>query len=178
MVLNAARLVDDTLADFGILPFDSHKDSQVLWCPDDPVMWIETEFFIPETNAAIVLEPYQQRVLREAFRRDEHGDFVYSLILWSDVKKSAKSTIAAGVVLWLAWHHSWETCRVVGNDLKQASSRTFYYIERALSLNERFKPHVKARLYHIELDNNTALSAIPVDPGGEAGGGRFNRLFH
>lgn len=147
------------------------SESKVTWSPHDPVTWIEKEFYIPETGRAIQLEAYQKAVLQEAFRRDSDGKLIYSLILWSDLKKSAKSTIAAAVVLWMAWHHEWETCRVVGNDLKQASSRTFYYIERALKLNDRFKPHVKLTVNHIELDNHTRIDAIPVDPKGEAGGG-------
>lgn len=154
-----------------LIAAESTSNSDVLWSPDDPVKWIETEFFIPETNAAILLETYQKAVVQKALERDADGNFIYSLILWGDLKKSAKSTIAGAVDLWLAWHHEWETCRIVANDQRQAASRTFYYIERALKLNKRFRPHVKNKLYHIELDNNTTLDAIPVDPKGEAGGG-------
>ncbi len=145
--------------------------NDVAWLPDDPVAWIQREFYIPETQAAIQLEPYQQDVLRKALTRDSDGNFPYSLVLWSDLKKSAKSTIAGAVVLWLAWHHEWETCRVVGNDLKQANSRTFYYIQRAIELNPRLKPQCKTKNYRIELPNHTTIDAIPVDPKGEAGGG-------
>lgn len=164
------------LAEFGYEPIDHRIGSAVLWCPDDPVKWIEREFYIPETGKAIVLEPYQRAVLTEAFRR-ENGNFVYSLVMWGDIKKSAKSTIAAAVVLWLAWHWDWETCRVVGNDLKQASSRTFFYIERALKLNSRFTPHMKLKINHIDIDNQTSIAAIPVDPKGEAGGGDLITCF-
>jgi phage terminase large subunit-like protein len=160
----------DVLSDFGIVESDTHQNGDIAWLPDDPIAWIEQEFWIPETGAALKLEPYQKAVLTQALTRDGE-DFRYSLVLWSDLKKSAKSTIAAAVVLWLAWHHSWETCRVVGNDLKQAASRTFYYIERAIKLNKKFSSHVKTRTNHILLDNNTSIDAIPVDPSGEAGGG-------
>lgn len=146
-------------------------DEEVAWLPDDPVRWIETEFYIPETKAAIKLEPYQRAVLREALRRDADGKFVYSLVLWSDLKKSAKSTIAGAVVLFLAWHTEWESARVVGNDLKQANSRTFYYIERAIKLNPRLKARCQSKSYKISLPNNTTIEAIAVDPKGEAGGG-------
>lgn len=143
----------------------------VAWLPDDPVGWIEREFYIPETNAPLRLEPYQAAVLRKALTRDADGNFPYSLVLWSDLKKSAKSTIAGAVVLWLAWHHEWETCRVVANDLKQAASRTFYYITRAITLNDRLKVVCKVKNYHIELPNHTTIEAIASDPKGEAGGG-------
>lgn len=156
------------------------KQSQVVDVPhldDNPVRWIHDHFHIPETNAAIRLEPYQEAVISEALRRHASGDFVYSTVLYSDLKKSAKSTIAAAVVLWLAWQRGWETARIVGNDLKQADSRTFYYIRRALELNRKLGDLCKIKLYNIELPNKTTVQAIPVDPGGEAGGGDLITCF-
>lgn len=143
----------------------------------DPVDWIQQHFYIPETNAPIQLIPYQQAVIREALRRDTNGLFEYSFILWSDIKKSAKSTIAGAMSLYLAWHHGYETARVVGNDLKQADSRTFFYIERAIKLNPVLAPQCKLKTYHIELPNQTTIDAIPVDPKGEAGGGDLVTAF-
>lgn len=143
----------------------------------DPVGWIEKYFYIPETNAPIRLIPYQRAVIREALRRDENGLFVYSFILWSDLKKSAKSTIAGAMSLYLAWHHAWESVRIVANDLKQADSRTFFYIERAIKLNPALSNQCKIKSYHIDLPNHTTIDAIPVDPKGEAGGGDLATTF-
>lgn len=151
--------------------------NDVAWLPDDPVAWIQREFYIPETQGALQLEPYQQIVLRKAFERDADGLFKYSLILWADLKKSAKSTIAGAAMLWLAWHHEWETCRVVGNDLKQADSRTAYYIRRAIELNPRLREQCKTKNYHIETPKHTTIEAIAVDPKGEAGGGDLMICF-
>lgn len=143
----------------------------------NPIAWIESQFWIPETSAPIQLEPYQKAVIREALRK-VNGQFIYSLILYSDIKKSAKSTIAAAVCLYLAWHTPWETVRVVANDLKQADSRTFFYIERAIQGNPRLREHCKITRYHIELlHNHTTINAIPVDPKGEAGGGDLVTCF-
>jgi phage terminase large subunit-like protein len=143
----------------------------------DPVAWIERNFYIPETNAPIQLEPYQRATIQEALRRDESGAFIYSLILYADIKKSAKSTIAAAVCLYLAWHTPWESVRIVANDLKQADSRTFFYIERAIRLNPTLAQLCKIKQYHITLPNNTTITAIPVDPKGEAGGGDLITCF-
>src|SRR5262245_4487129 len=71
----------------------------------DPIEWIEEEFYIPETRhdpelrGKIRLVDYQRDVLREALSRDESGNYKYSIIVWSDIKKSGKSSIAAAVNL-------------------------------------------------------------------------------
>lgn len=144
---------------------------------NDAINWIESQFYIPETNAPIQLEPYQRAVIQEALRRDESGDFIYSLVLYSDLKKSAKSTIAAAVSLYLAWCNAWESVRIVANDLKQADSRTFFYIERAIRLNPYLNQHCKVKQYHITTPKHTTITAIPVDPKGEAGGGDLITCF-
>lgn len=144
--------------------------------PPDPVNWIQEYFFIPETNAPIQLVPYQQAMIREALRT-ENGLFVYSFVLWSDIKKSAKSTIAGAMALYLAWHHAWESVRIVANDLRQANSRTFFYIERAIKLNPYLRERCALKTYHIALPNHTTIEAIPVDPKGEAGGGDLATVF-
>lgn len=168
MPIDITELVASSLA---------QASNNVLNAPDDVIRWIEREFYIPETGQAIVLEDYQRRVVREALAKDANGLLKYSLVLYSDLKKSAKSTLAAAVVLFMAWHSEWETCRVVANDLKQANSRTFYYIERAILLNPRLKSVCTIKNYTIYLPNHTIIEAIPVDPKGEAGGGDLITCF-
>ena len=170
-MLTASQLWDDVFEELGIVAPDPINAPI-----PDPVDWIQSNFYIPETNAPIQLVPYQQAVIREGLRT-ENGLFVYSFILWSDTKKSAKSTIAGAISLYLAWHHEWETVRVVANDLKQADSRTFFYIERAIKLNPAWKGLCKINNYHIDLPNHTTIDAIPVDPKGEAGGGDLATTF-
>lgn len=132
------------------------------------ISWIESEFYIPELNGPMVLYPYQKAVLREAFKQDADGKFCYDFVLWSDIKKSAKSSVAAAVVLFRALHTPWGSFKIVANDLKQADSRVFFYIRRAIELNPRL--HANIRNYKITFDNHATIEAIPVDPDGEAGG--------
>lgn len=140
------------------------------------VDWIQANFFIPEMEdlkkrPTIELYPYQRAVIREALRKDANGLFIYDLILYSDLKKSAKSTIAAAVILYRAWHTKHGTFKIVGNDLKQADSRVFYYIKKSLTMNKEMYRQCNIKLYHIELPNLAVIEALPVDPAGEAGGG-------
>lgn len=139
--------------------------------PDDPVGWIHEHFRIPETDdRRLHLDPYQAACLREALRRNETGKFVYSVILWSDIKKSIKSTIAAAVILWRAYHTAWGQFLIVANDLKQADSRVGYYFRRAIELNATLRGECKVRNYKVEMSNHAFIEAIPIDPSGEAGG--------
>ena len=147
-----------------------HQSGLELSSWPDPADWIEENFWIPELKGPIQLEPYQRDALREALRRDENGDFVYSTIVWSDVKKSAKSTICAAMVLYFAMHTTWGEIYMIANDLKQADSRVAKYYRRALDLNPAFKKQWSQRGYMMTMkETRTTVEAIPIDPSGEAG---------
>lgn len=142
----------------------------------DAVDWITSEFWIPEmlnvkSPPTIELYPYQRACIREALRKDENGKFIYDLVLWSDLKKSAKSSIAGAVVLYRAFHTAFGSFKIVANDLKQADSRVFAYMKRAIQLNEKLSKQCLIRNYKVLLPKDTFIEAVPVDPAGEAGGG-------
>lgn len=139
--------------------------------PEDPVEWIETHFRIPETpDRRLVLEPYQKEALREALSRDSNGLFKYSIIVWSDIKKSIKSTIAAAVMLYRAWRTPWGQFTLVANDLKGADSRVGFYIRRAIELNPDMRALCKIVNYKVTLPNRAYIESVAIDPSGEAGG--------
>jgi phage terminase large subunit-like protein len=137
---------------------------------DDPVAWITTNFYIPEINAPIELYPSQEIPLREALRRDAAGNFIYSTIMWSMIKKSAKSSLTAAVGLWFAFRKPNSSIKVLGNDLKQAQSRVYEYMRRAILLRDDWRHSVKINNYKLIFPNGSVVEAIPVDPQGEAGG--------
>ena len=142
----------------------------------DPVDWIEEEFHIPETKhdpklrGRIQLMDYQRDVIREVFSKDENGDFKYSIVVWSDIKKSAKSTISAAVNIYRAHHMEFGEFYIVANDLKQAYSRVFHYAKRAIQLNPKMKDKYSIAGYRITSPTGSYVEAIPIDPSGEAGG--------
>ena len=137
----------------------------------DPVEWIEKNFWIPELRGPIVLEEYHKDALREALSRDpETGLFNYSMVVWSDIKKSIKSCLAAAVGMYFAFHTSWGEIYFIANDLNQADSRVAMYFRRAMELNPDFKNVYRTRGYRMTMkSNNTVVQAIPIDPAGEAG---------
>jgi len=139
------------------------------------VDWMETNFYIPETRndpvlrGRLKLQPYQADVLREALAKDEKGNFRYSIIVWSDIKKSIKSTIAAAVNLFRAEYTEWGEFYIIANDLKQADSRVAHYLRRCLQLNPKLGSKYSQRGYRTTGPNGSFLEAIPIDPSGEAG---------
>lgn len=133
------------------------------------VPWIEKYFYIPELRGPIKLARYQKAVLKEAFSKDEDGLFRYSTIVWSDIKKSIKSCIAAAVALKMAYSTDWASCYAIANDLKQADSRVGYYMRRAIELNPVLRATCNIRNYRIEMPNHSFIESIPIDPTGEAG---------
>lgn len=136
---------------------------------DDPIAWIESHFFVPELSGPIQLMPYHKAVIREAFSKDENVLFKYNLILWGDIKKSIKSSIAAAVGLCRAVHLEWGSVKIIANDLKQADSRVAFYLRRAITMNPQLAG-IKQAGYKTSLPNHTTIEAIPIDPAGEAGG--------
>lgn len=143
----------------------------------DPVDWIEQNFFVPELTGPLQLAEYQCRALREALSRDESGRFKYSVIIWSDIKKSIKSIIAAAVALWRAYTLSWGSILIVANDLKQADSRVGFYLRRAIELNPKMRAEAKIKNYLVELPNRTRIESVPIDPTGEAGANADTVIF-
>lgn len=148
----------------------------------DACAWIEQHFYVPELRGPIMLADYQRQALHEALAKD--GDSLrYSTILWSDIKKSIKSCIAAGVLLWSAFQvdsqTGWGSFYVIANDLKQADSRVSYYLRRAIQLNPLLREacHVRAGSYKIMLPNQTFIESIPIDPTGEAGSNADGMVF-
>lgn len=116
------------------------------------------------------LVEYQKDVIREIFNRDEDGKFRYSIIVWSDIKKSAKSTIAAAINLYRCEFGEFGEQYVIANDLKQADSRVAHYIRRAIQLNPKLSSKYKINGYRVTSPNGSFIEAIPIDPSGEAGG--------
>lgn len=156
------------------------EDETLPFINPDPVEWINQHYRIPETDDnRLQLGSYQEACLRQVLTRNEDGKFPYSMIVWSDIKKSAKSSVAAAVALWRAFNTPWGSIKIIANDLKQADSRVAFYIRRCIELNPAMKKivNVKPSGYYMEFPNYARIEAIPVDPAGEAGGNDSMLVF-
>ena len=92
----------------------------------DPVAWIEANFIDPITNELVVLAPHQKRLLARALDLDENGYSRYSMVVWSELKKSGKTTTAAAVGAWVAANiEAPNEVACVANDKEQSAGRIF-----------------------------------------------------
>lgn len=144
-----------------------------------PAEWVEKHFWIPEIDPGtgrrgpIRLFPHQRWMLNEAHKRKPDGTFAYSTVVWSDIKKSAKSTIAAAVARYRAETTPFAEIFCIANDLKQAEGRVFAFAARSLELDPAYDKgiHYKGPAHRkiTYPSNGSWIEAIPIDPTGEAG---------
>lgn len=138
--------------------------------PTDQVAWIKENFWVPELKGPILLADYQDASLKNILTPNTEGLLPYSLVLWGDIKKSIKSSIAASVVMSTAWHKDDAEIYIVANDIKQADSRVAHYFRRSLELNPLLRGSHRQRGYRTTFGHNRSfVEAIPIDPSGEAG---------
>lgn len=149
---------------------------------ETPSTWIEKHFYVPDPRdpvtgetkppGPIILADHQRRIINEALSRREDGLLKYSLVIYSAIKKSGKSALTSGVVLYTAAHrpHSFVYC--LANDGKQADDRLFGPIDKCIRLHHShggIYKDVKPTRGAVVLPNATKIEAIPVDAAGEAG---------
>lgn len=119
------------------------------------------------------LAPYQIGALRRAYMRTEEGKYRYRLVVWSDLKKSAKSTMAAAVVLERARRTRFGSFKIVANTLEQADSRVAFYFRRAIELGtilgQPFRG-IRQNGLKTRFENYSVVQAVPLNPGSQAGG--------
>jgi len=143
----------------------------------DPPYWIENNFFVSDPRDPVTgeqfspgplrLATHQKQILRAALTKID-GLFPYSTILYSTIKKSGKTRIAAAVGMWFAaTQGDYNEVYCLANDGKQSSDRLLAAIKQCLALNPTLGWSVtKTR---IDLPNGTFIESIPCDPTGQAG---------
>jgi phage terminase large subunit-like protein len=143
----------------------------------DPAWWLENYFWVEDPRDPITgeefepgpirLADHQKKILRHALTK-VNGRFPYSTIVFSTIKKSGKTRLAAGVASWFAATQSpYNEIYCLANDGKQSSDRILSAVNKFVSIS----PEVNWRLTktRITVPNGTFLEAIPCDPTGQAG---------
>lgn len=134
--------------------------------------WAETDFFIPENQAPIILEPVQKCFLKYAYASDA------TTWLYSTIKKSGKTAISGLVGRYTA-ENSGPKAEVyfVANDKEQAKDRAYEAAKASVELSPGYdqgKRILRGRWKVIErncvhLGTGSKMQAIASDYEGAAG---------
>lgn len=139
-----------------------------------PVPWIESNFYIPETQEPIVLKPHQKSIINLAL----NDDWNFQTVVYSTIKKSGKTAAAGAIARYLAensGHRAEVMC--VAHDREQARGRSYQALLSSIELNPKFN-RVRKELpgiwniierHAIHLPTNSIVRAISNDHMGEAG---------
>lgn len=142
--------------------------------------WIEQHCWNPETvnrdnwdyryAERIKLEVYQRRILNKVLTLNEKGKFPYSEIVWSQIKKSGKTGMAAFVGAWFADQiEPPNLVLCVANDKEQAAGRIFSSMGPTVHQLAGKFPNDTGSSPIVRLKNGTIIRALPNDYAGEAG---------
>jgi phage terminase large subunit-like protein len=167
----AESLVESLLADDGIA---AEKDVG----PQDIVEWAEKNFYIDSAyvngvwqrwEKPIVLSPYQKEAFSIIWPKVMSGEV--TLVVWSEPKKSGKTTIQALVGQWWAEQmERYNEILFVANDLEQAASHGFAMLIRSAEMNPEDHYSIRHRAGDmVHKVRRTVVKAIPCDFKGEAG---------
>lgn len=149
--------------------------------PRQPIIeWAEENFYIAETGLPIVFEPHQRAILKAALTRGADGHFPYRLIIFSSIKKSGKTAIAAVTVRWFAEEQTrFGEIYCLGNDARQARERSYEKAADSIRLTPGFRHRgsdgvlkdrwlVQANRM-LSMTTGSRIEALSVDARGEAG---------
>ena len=117
------------------------------------------------------LSAYQRTVLTLAYQRH------YSIRLWSEVKKSGKTFLAAVIAIWEAVMNP--DCEVVccANDEEQALSRVFQTVCALIKYNPELTASATVQATQIKFTNGSVIRAVSSDYKGQAGGRQRLTIF-
>lgn len=179
--LHVRQGTEQTIVDAALTLARARKEQQgrnVFTTIPDPVDWIEKNFRVEDTGQLIQLERFQAAVLRYCLKRKANGHLPFPTVIWSQVKKSGKTTIAGAVTQYATetWGRFPEIY-TVGNDADQARERAFAqmkksimarpdYIESRQAVPGQWILHEKKFMC---LKNGATVKAIAADFKGEAG---------
>lgn len=150
----------------------------------DPASWMERHFYIEDPRdpftgeqfppGPIRLHPIQKRILRAALTKVD-GKFPFSTILYSTIKKSGKTRLAAGVASWFAATQApYNEIYCLANDGAQSHDRIYSAIKKSVDLARSLGVSTDMTEWRvlknlIELPNGTFIRALPCDAEGQAG---------
>jgi phage terminase large subunit-like protein len=139
----------------------------------DPIAFIEECLVDPDTGKAFVLTDAQRDFLKLAFTLDAMGRLKHPAMVWSQIKKSGKTTFAAIIVITMILLFGGRNALGIcaANDLEQSSGRVFARIVAIIKASPLLKNEATITVNKIVFKNvyDATIIAIASDAGGAAG---------
>lgn len=143
--------------------------------------WIPENFIDPTSvsvatgdfsNARLLrLQDFQTRILKKVFTPNERGRFPYSTILWSQPKKSGKTTLASAVAAWYADQiEAPNEVLCLANNQEQSAGRIYGNALPTLKALGCHVPVASTSKPEVRLPNGTRFAALANNYAGAAGG--------
>ena len=138
----------------------------------DPIHFIESVLYDPETKRPFVLLPAERAFLSFAFRLDDTGRLLYREWLYSCPKKSGKTTFQALVILTmtLLFGGAFPESYILANSLEQGKGRVFEICCRIVKTSPLLKDEAVITADTVSFPAfNAVTKAIPCSAGTVAG---------
>lgn len=149
--------------------------------PPDPPDWMRYNFIDPITDKYVVFLEYQERILRHALQIDSRGYNKYDTVVWSQPKKSGKTTTAAAVGAWVAnCVEAPNEVSCLANDQEQSAGRIFGNMLPTLEKGGWTIPASIKGMFRDPIaygNNGTFVKAITTNYKKEAGGNQGLSLW-
>lgn len=134
---------------------------------NDPVGFLKAHFYVEDEEGAwapIVLVPLQERLLAYLFKKDWRGRYPCGTAILGMIKKSGKSTLAAGIALYVAAStRPGALVQVTASSEEQAESRVFAMCAGAVEHNPALKRVCKVLKGEIRFPGGSVIKALPTN---------------
>ena len=136
----------------------------------NPIAFIETCLFDPESGLPFVLLPAERDFLTWAFKTGPDGKLLYPELVYSCPKKSGKTTLAAIFAITLVVLHGSRSSEAIlaSNDYEQSRSRVFEQIKCIIAASPLLNREASSTQSKITLANASFIP-IPSDFASAAG---------
>ena len=146
----------------------------------NPISFIETVLYDPETKKPFKLLPAERAFLEHAFKLDDSGHLLYPEQLYSCPKKSGKTTFAGihALATLLLFGGSYPEATICANDQEQSVGRVFTMIRRIIESSPLLKREAKITQDRITFPAfDVTITAIPSNFATAAGGNQNISVF-
>ena len=139
----------------------------------DPIKFIETVLYNPETNKPFELLPAEKQFLAHAFKLNVDGRLLYPELVFAAIKKSGKTSLAAMflLTLLLLFGGAYGEAYCCANDEEQAESRVFQAVRHIVETSPSLRGVAKITANKITFPtfHRATITTLANDYAGAAG---------